>query len=728
MNNTLGISMKKIFILFFVFVIQSQAQWTTITGPGLTNITAFAKRGNQLFVGTNNQGIHVTTDQGNTWQSLNGNLANHTVTSLYAQDTVLLAGITIGSDRGLYLSTDNGKSWKKYTSPFPNSAINVIVKVDTVILAASSSVYRSSNNGGTWQSATSGITLGATITGITAIGSTVFAATSSGHFKSTNLGTSWTQVKTTNSLSEAPYSITSANGNIYTVSYNGGINSGKDTIYKSTNNGETWINIKNNLPASVYGRYLMAYGDTVFFGMQGDGMFRSTNAGQTWHIDTVGLNNKRTQSGFIDGSMIYSGGAAEFGGTGGLYVSTNNGNTWTRKFINLHNGMVTGFVRVGEKLFASVSGNNEKGIFISSDRGFTWTKSSSGLIFSGNAVTISNLIEKKGILFGGGATNVSQGIYTSVDTGATWVQANTGLPNFSTVYTFFIDADTLYAGLKEGLYRTTNNGTNWTKWGTGIAATNIYGVAIKNDTMYAANGSSNIYRSINRGQTWVAVKTNQTIYVPYKLFVYGDKLLTITGTNQGNLYWCADTGATWTELNASVFGSNAQALHIVNNNMISQVSGKGMQLSTNGGSTWTQINQGLYKGTTQTLTASYVAWDMLYSNATEGGVVRRALVDFGVTKVEQNKNEVPSTLLLSQNYPNPFNPTTNIEFQIPLSGFVTLKVYDAMGREVATLVNEQMNVGSYKTAFNGARLSSGVYFYRLKVGSFFETKRMLLLK
>jgi hypothetical protein len=83
---------------------------------------------------------------------------------------------------------------------------------------------------------------------------------------------------------------------------------------------------------------------------------------------------------------------------------------------------------------------------------------------------------------------------------------------------------------------------------------------------------------------------------------------------------------------------------------------------------------------------------------------------------------------LSQNYPNPFNPTTKISFAIPTSGFVTLKVYNIMGQEVMSLVNQNMNSGVYTADFNGAALSSGAYFYRLEAGSFVETKKMLLVK
>ena len=83
---------------------------------------------------------------------------------------------------------------------------------------------------------------------------------------------------------------------------------------------------------------------------------------------------------------------------------------------------------------------------------------------------------------------------------------------------------------------------------------------------------------------------------------------------------------------------------------------------------------------------------------------------------------------LSQNYPNPFNPTTLISYQLPVSGQVTLKVYDMLGREIATLVSERENAGSYSVKFDGSRLSSGVYFYRLQAGSFSQTKKLMLVK
>jgi hypothetical protein len=83
---------------------------------------------------------------------------------------------------------------------------------------------------------------------------------------------------------------------------------------------------------------------------------------------------------------------------------------------------------------------------------------------------------------------------------------------------------------------------------------------------------------------------------------------------------------------------------------------------------------------------------------------------------------------LYQNYPNPFNPETTIKYQIPTPGLVTLKVYDILGREVSTLVNENKIEGSYDFTFNATRFPSGVYIYQLRVNDYVSSKKMILLK
>ncbi|HUX61512.1 MAG TPA: T9SS type A sorting domain-containing protein, partial [Ignavibacteriaceae bacterium] len=98
------------------------------------------------------------------------------------------------------------------------------------------------------------------------------------------------------------------------------------------------------------------------------------------------------------------------------------------------------------------------------------------------------------------------------------------------------------------------------------------------------------------------------------------------------------------------------------------------------------------------------------------------------TGIKQADNNLPKTFTLDQNYPNPFNPSTIIKYSVPKGQLVTLKVYNMLGQEVATLVNNQQNAGNYEVTFNADRLASGIYFYTLNAGSFVSTKKMILLK
>jgi len=96
--------------------------------------------------------------------------------------------------------------------------------------------------------------------------------------------------------------------------------------------------------------------------------------------------------------------------------------------------------------------------------------------------------------------------------------------------------------------------------------------------------------------------------------------------------------------------------------------------------------------------------------------------------INQISSEIPSGFELYQNYPNPFNPMTNVKFQIPKSGVVDLKIYDILGNEIETLINRQLNPGTYEVSFNASRYPSGIYFYKMRYGNITESRKMILLK
>ena len=105
-------------------------------------------------------------------------------------------------------------------------------------------------------------------------------------------------------------------------------------------------------------------------------------------------------------------------------------------------------------------------------------------------------------------------------------------------------------------------------------------------------------------------------------------------------------------------------------------------------------------------------------------------VSFGKSRIseEETVTAIPEHFALKQNYPNPFNPVTTIQYDLPMNSFVTLKVYDVLGKEVATLYNDEQSAGFQSVEFDASNLPSGMYFYRLTAGTFTEIKKMLLLK
>jgi hypothetical protein len=160
------------------------------------------------------------------------------------------------------------------------------------------------------------------------------------------------------------------------------------------------------------------------------------------------------------------------------------------------------------------------------------------------------------------------------------------------------------------------------------------------------------------------------------------------------------------------------------NNGTATGTGGAIVRSTNGGVSWHSQSS----GTESTLRS--VAFTDADSGTAVGnaGVIVRTTTG-GVTTVGEYLNPpVATDFVLMQNYPNPFNPATTISFSIPSKSFVSLNIFDALGREVSSLLSEELSAGKYSQQWDAAGLSSGVYFYRLQAGSFVETKKLLVVR
>jgi hypothetical protein len=154
----------------------------------------------------------------------------------------------------------------------------------------------------------------------------------------------------------------------------------------------------------------------------------------------------------------------------------------------------------------------------------------------------------------------------------------------------------------------------------------------------------------------------------------------------------------------------------------------GVCKSTDLGENWVAVNTGLGTGYAKSIRALAISGDYIFAGCDKTGGIWRQPVSSLLTSVEQNNQTVPESFSLSQNYPNPFNPSTVISYQLSVVSNVKLSVFDVLGKEVATLVNEVQTAGNHQVTFDSHALSSGMYFYKLTAGSFTQVKKMTLTK
>jgi photosystem II stability/assembly factor-like uncharacterized protein len=365
------------------------------------------------------------------------------------------------------------------------------------------------------------------------------------------------------------------------------------------------------------------------------------------------------------------------------------------------------------------TGTHSNGVFLSTDGGTTWTALSSGL--PAGTITYSFALNGSNIFAG---TNNNWGIYLSINNGTTWTQ--TGLTGIA-INCITVSGSNMLVGTNGyGVYLSTDNGTNWTTANTGLDNKYVTTFAMIGTNLFAGTlGGTNygVFASADNGTTWAhAVMTGFASANISTLSAIGTNLF--AGTSTG-MYLSTDNGTSWTQVNTGLTNLNVRSAIVSGSNLFVGTNGGGVYLSTDNGTSWTIVKTGL--GNLYVYSLAIIGTD-LYAGTLGSGIWRRSLSEM-VTSVEEYKDaNLPVEFELSQNYPNPFNPSTNIRFEIPVSGFVSLKVFDVLGREVVSLVNEFKPAGFYNVNFDASKLSSGVYFYQLRMSKNVETKQMMLIK
>ena len=394
-----------------------------------------------------------------------------------------------------------------------------------------------------------------------------------------------------------------------------------------------------------------------------------------------------------------------------------------------------------------------------------WTK-----IVSAPSQMYDDIFEAGGNLYLG---SYGSGIYRSIDGTLTWQQINNGLNTFEAlvIYQILISGSNMYAATIDGIYKSTNSGANWVKKSNGIivggGATYAFTLSIFEFSGNLFTGSwTGIYRSTNNAENWLATNISGSSVSAIN-FTYHNGILFAAreaGTNPVG-FKSSDNGVTWstiTSFNLPMITFFSEGMNLWAGTI------DGVWLSTNDGLSWQMRNNGLtsdpyssciirvggtlvtslkfggsgiYRSSNDGLNWENIGTGLPFLNsieklivynskmlaATSNGLWQRNISEI-VVGVESQGASLPQAYKLYQNYPNPFNPRTVISYELRVTSFVSLNIFDISGKHITNLVNKKEDAGNYSIDFSGEGLPSGIYIYRLTAGDFTETKKMILLK
>jgi photosystem II stability/assembly factor-like uncharacterized protein len=457
------------------------------------------------------------------------------------------------------------------------------------------------------------------------------------------------------------------------------------TLLKTTNGGQNWgqVNVTaNNLNAVVF----LDNNTGIAVGDNGT-IIRTTNGGTNWSAVSSGTGEQFRKVSTGSGGLVFAS-----GDNGLIAVSNNDGATWQLK----NSGTTARFRSIDGFGTSKIWAAGDDGLIrYSSDGGNSWTTQITG-ITNDDIHDIQLITENIG--FAGGSS--SNFIFTS-DGGQTWTSRNSGI----------------FMGLNGIYFKDVNIG-----WGVSDVGT--------------------IFFTTDGGISWTSQPCGSPFTLKEAYFLHQGKGWTVGESGTIVMYNNPTVPVELNSFTASVNGNNVQLKWITS----TEANNRGFEIerkiisprSTGENPDYVRIGYVKGNGTT-TKSSSYSFSDRELATGVYSYRIKQIDFDGTFEYMELSGNVeigLPASFKLSQNYPNPFNPSTRISYELPVSGNLTLKVYDILGNEVATLANGFKEAGNHNIEFNASELSSGIYYYQLKAAeqrtenkqSFIQTKKMILIK
>ena len=760
------------------------ASWGALnTGLQDTMITSLTVTGSTIVAGTRGAGTYRTTNNGAGWTKVSPGLTDKYVNALLMTGSTLIAG-TLG---GVFRSSDNAATWTEVNTGLVFRTVNALAvsSTGTTIFAGckEGGIYRSQDGGAHWYSPNTGLKNydGYTVSSyaLAVKGSKVIAGTDGADhaYRSTDDGVTWT-----GSESGLPNrnvaSLFVSGSNVFAGVYGGG-------VYRSSDDGVTWTESDAGLPPIATVNAFVQNGQYIFVGPFGNGIYLSTDNGANWTASKTGFPISAWAKSFAVGSDN-DGKTTLFAGTesDGVYRSTDNGVGWTSVSSGLpQHATVNALARIGTMLFAGTEGDS---VCVSTDNGTSWTRANKGL--SDKTVNAFLLIPNASGSTDLYAGTGSGGVFRY--TGNTSVRANIAVtrPSIATVGApFWLEVKIGERNAVAGLYgiafklRSDKSTCSYVDGSASVGGFPDAGVltyfkmanpqtldiAVSKTTPPGMNGSGVLvkaqYISTVGGNVQFTIEdlsaidqngvqipldtTGLTIsfggpvarpvgIAPYQLGKPFWVQIQVGGPDSvKSLYGISlklrSDRATCTYVDGSAIAGTL--LGTTSLTMFRKVDAQTVDLAI------TKIAQPGVNGNGIVAKAQFV------SATTEG--VSFSLAD--VTAINQNgaaillgaepfsiasiltdvddANTIPAEFELQQNYPNPFNPATTIRFALPQRCSVSLKVFDVLGREIASLISQELDAGSFSVRWQ-PNVPSGTYIYQFRAGQYLQTKRMVLLK
>ncbi len=626
----------------------------------------------------------------------------------------------------------------------------------------SNSVFRSDDDGITWQEilqpTTDNFLISAKV-----IDDKIYALASDTLFYSTDFGETWNVNEVSmNIVAGSDSGIFYAISSFYikdNVMIAGGfttLQSNFSALAYSTDLGQNWQ--VTNFPSGNSTNFVheLTGDNSFYYAASSDGFYKSAN-GLDWleineGLPFEGISMSVSKIGVFQNDLI----AIINNTPSGLYRY--NGTTWTLFF---DENFPSYFSTEGTELIFSANGDifryNESGnvnltedIIASTSRPVV---SSNGNVYSVYKLKLYRSVDKglswdvirdpsAGILVVNGEnlyTTSASGIVRSTNSGNDWTFHSSGIPGAHIPKLSSVDLanGTLYAGFngvrarmhlppvweQGGVYKSDNNGESWSPLNSGLPTEGgvhspVYTITAEGNIViiYTASGRFSLINN-----SWVNITNGfpANSYVS-TIFIYNDDVIFVTNTG---LYISHDKGVTKEEFNTGLSGltNYLTILFSYNDELYVFASDNMNTVYKFENDQWNEVNFQMPENIRFTSLQSVEK--NIYAGAYDNGIWMYSSSPTATDGIEN-----PVVYKLSQNYPNPFNPSTTISYQITSAGNVEIKIYDVLGKEIMTLVNENKSAGKHNITFDASSLTSGVYFYRIITANFSETRKMLLLK